>query len=685
MTGTGAKMHSTERSPGHRRRGRVPEPEGRTIRQTHTHLTAIYLWNGRISRSIVGSMRLVQVGLGSINATVGSVESNTAKVLSQLTSMAREGVTVACFPEQVLGGYAQEDLVQWRGFVDAQWRALERVAAHSAGSAMVVVLGVTVAHRGHLYNCAAVVHAGKIIGLVPKEKLPTYNVFYELRTLSPGVAYHRTDVRGVPFGDLVFDFDFGTLAVEVCEDIWSPDGPMRRRCYAGAELVVNLSASPFRTGVMGTRREMLATRSGDNQCALVYANLVGANDGLIFDGGGFVFSNGRPLLEATRFIEDWGGVSVDLDRTARLRTESTTWRMDALAHQQSTGGREVHRVRVEAPTADRSKLTYPVPPNKSFFLPGASAARDPRAEFCDDLLDALAMGIGDYFEKTRAFKGIGIALSGGRDSLLTLLIAHRYLSRRHTKEQMKDMLHAFYMPSRYSSDQTQSAAAKIADELGARFTIVPIEEAFNREEEITRAMLGGGDPTPVTRQNIQARLRGQRMWNWSNSSGFLFLQTGNMSEKAMGYTTIGGDLEGALAVLANVPKTVVIYLLQYLLDTRGYEGIRACFEAPAGPELASNQKGEDELMPFRALDACFHLYAAEKMSPDEIVRVLDTMFPDDGTAVHQAWVQKFVRFFTQSIYKWVQSPLSLHVGNLDLERERALQLPVVESTEWTRS
>lgn len=630
-------------------------------------------------------MRLVRVGLGSVNATVGSVESNTAKVLAQARAMAEDGVTVACFPEQVLGGYAQEDLVQWRGFVDAQWRALERVARELWSSPMAVVLGVTAAHRGHLYNCAAVLHRGAIVGLVPKEKLPTYNVFYELRTLSPGVPYHRAHVRGVPFGDVVFDFDFGTLAVEVCEDVWSPDGPMRRRCYAGAELVVNISASPFRTGVMGTRREMLATRSGDNQCALVYSNLVGANDGLIFDGGGFVFSNGRPLLEMPRFVERWDAVNVDLDRTARLRTESTTWRMDALAHHSAAGGREVHHVVVEGGTGDRRSLRYPIPEHKSFFLPGVAARRSAREEFCEDLLDALALGVGDYFEKTRAFKGIGIALSGGRDSLLTLLVAHRYLSKKHRKEELASVLHAFYMPSRYSSEQTQSAAAKICEEIGARFQIVPIDEAFSREEEVTRAMLGGGDPTPVTKQNIQARLRGQRMWNWSNSSGFLFLQTGNMSEKAMGYTTIGGDLEGALAVLANVPKTVVIFLLEHLLETRGFEGIRACFEAPAGPELASNQKGEDELMPFRALDACFHLYASEKMSPDEIVAVLDVMFPEDGTATHQAWVQKFLRLFTQSIYKWVQSPLSLHVGNLDLERERALQLPVVESTEWTRS
>lgn len=637
-------------------------------------------------------MRLVKVGLGSINTTVGSVTSNTNKVVAMAKEMAAQDVTVACFPEQALGGYSQEDLVQWRGFVSAQWRALERVAAETASLSTVIVVGVSVALRGHLYNCAAVILRGKILGIVPKEKLPTYNVFYELRTLSPGVPYHQALVNGVPFGDLIFECDFGTLGLEVCEDIWSPDGPMRRRCYAGAELIVNVSASPFRTGVLGTRREMLATRSGDNQCALVYVNLVGANDGLIFDGGGFVFSNGRPLLECKRFTQGFETVCVDLDRTARLRTESTTWRLDSLAFAQSAQDKQVQCIKVEASTGDRSKLRYPIPANKSFFLPGTHTHRTAREDFCEDLLDALSLGIGDYFEKTGAFKGIGIALSGGRDSLLTLLIAHRYLERKYAhltdtdrRAKMRETFHAFYMPSRYSSDQTQSAAAKICEELGAKFEIVAIDDAFGREEQITRTMLDGAEPTPITKQNIQARLRGLRMWNWSNSSGFLFLQTGNMSEKAMGYTTIGGDLEGALAILANVPKTVVIYLLEYLLDTRGYEGIRSCFAAPAGPELASNQKGEEELMPFRALDATFHLYAAEKMLPEEIVQVLDTMFPDDPAGVHQAWVQKFMKLFTQSIYKWVQSPLSLHVGNLDLERERALQLPVVETTEWTKA
>jgi NAD+ synthase (glutamine-hydrolysing) len=452
--------------------------------------------------------------------------------------------------------------------------------------------------------------------------------------------------------------------------------------------VLNLSASPYRMGVMGTRREMLATRSGDNQCTLAYVNSVGANDGLIFDGGGFLFQNGRPMLEAPRWVESWAAAVVDLDRTRRLRTEATTWRNDCLDAAQSPIKPTV--VRAHDAGAHRAGLPYPAPTHGSFFLPMARSTVTAREEFCDDLLDALGLGVWDYFEKTKAFKGFGLALSGGRDSLLTLLITWRSIQKRFAdlpdddrKAKTGEMLKAFYMPSRYSSDHTSESARIICEELGVPFTVVAIEDAFNREAEAAKTMVGA-ELTALTMQNIQARVRAQRMWNWSNTTGMLFLQTGNMSEKAMGYTTIGGDLEGALAVLANVPKTVVIYLLEYLLEKHGFEGIWKTLSAPAGPELAPNQKGEDELMPFRVLDACFHLYAAEKLSPPEMVQALASMFPDDEPEERERWVAKFVRMFVQSIYKWVQAPLSLHVGNLDLDRERAMQLPVVETTEWTR-
>lgn len=175
------------------------------------------------------------------------------------------------------------------------------------------------------------------------------------------------------------------------------------------------------------------------------------------------------------------------------------------------------------------------------------------------------------------------------------------------------------------------------------------------------------------------------MWNWSNTSGALFLQTGNMSEKALGYTTVGGDLEGAFSVIANLPKTVVIALIERLEKRFGHAGIRATLTTTAGPELASNQSGEAELMPFEVLDACLYLYGAEKLAPDEVACALPSIFPGRDPQQLAQWAQKFARLFSQSIFKWVQSPLAIHVGSLDLDRERALQLPVVQRSEWKGS
>ena len=626
-------------------------------------------------------MRLVQVALASVNAKVGAVHANTTRAVGLALRMAGEGVTVGVFPEQLLGGYAPEDLVQWQRFVEAQWEALQRFARETAGARTVFVVGVTVAHEGLRFNCAAVVAGGRVLGLVPKEKLPTYNVFYEGRTFTPGAAGMDVLHRGVPLGDLVFEFDFGVLGAEVCEDLWSPEGPLRRRTFAGAELVVNLSASPFRVGVHGSRRELVSQRAADCQVTLAYANLVGANDGLVFDGGGFLNQNGKMVLEAPRFREGYAAAVVDLDRTARLRGEATTWRNDRV--EALAKGTPVRRVKVEGFSTERAGLRYPVPVHGSFFLPPPQGhvPGGARGAFCEELLEALSLGVGDYFEKTGGFRCIGIALSGGRDSLLTLLVAHRY-AQRARPEAPGTLLQAFYMPSRYSSAHTRAAAEAICRDLGVPLEVVGIDAAFERELEATRAMLKGQPVTALTEQNIQARLRGQRMWNWSNSSGGLFLQTGNMSERAVGYTTVGGDLEGALSVIANLPKTVVNYLLGYLQEQTGYEGIRQVLARPAGPELAHDQSGEAELMPFRVLDACFYLFAAEKLAPDEVRAVVGQMFPELGEAAVAAHVEKFTRLFTRSIYKWVQAPLTLHVGNLDLDRERALQLPVVMGNEW---
>jgi NAD+ synthase (glutamine-hydrolysing) len=629
-------------------------------------------------------MRLAKVAVASVSPTVGAVTSNATRVIALARQMAEADVTIAAFPEQVIGGYPPEDLVQWRGFLDGQRRELDRVAHETADTATVFVIGLATAVGGQLFNTAAIVHRGRVMGLVPKEKLPTYNVFYEARTFSHGGPGLALDAAGIPLGDYIFKFDFGLVAIEVCEDAWSPDGPMRRRCYSGAEIVVNVSASPYRMGIESTRREMLATRASDNQTVLIYANAVGGQDGLIYDGGGLVFQNGRLVLDAPRFREAWSAAVVDLDRTSRLRMENTTWRTDCEAFRLQR--LDVPVVACEGSTADRSQLAYPVPSGGSFFLPASEPAlADPRDAALDDLFEALAFGVRGYYQKTGAFRSLGIALSGGRDSMLTLLVAWRaaqMIDARRTGG-AGDLITAFYMPSRHSQSSTRTAAHALAAELGVALHTVPIDEATDRELDATREMLGGEPVTELTRQNVQARLRGQRMWNWANSSGALFLQTGDMSEKAVGYTTMGGDLEGALSVIANVPKTVVIALLERLHRRFGFDGIAQTLATDPGPELADEQVAEDELMPFAVLDACLHLYAAEKMCPAEVETALTSLFPTTSPQQTHEWAHRFTRLFTQSIYKWVQAPLSLHVGSLDLDRERALQMPVVQKTEWT--
>ena len=623
-------------------------------------------------------MRLAKLAVASVSPTVGAVHSNVDRLIRVAHEMAGANVTIAAFPEQAIGGYPPEDLVQWPGFLIGQRHELERFARETKASPTVYVIGLAVAAGGQIFNAAAVVHRGRIAGVVPKEKLPTYNVFYEGRTFSRGGPGLAVDADGLPLGDYRFQFDFGDVAVEVCEDCWSPDGPMRRRCYSGSEIVVNVSTSPYRMGVDSTRREMLATRAADNQALLLYANAVGGQDGLIYDGGGYVFQNGRLMFEAPRFVEGWWSTVVDIDRTRRLRMENTTWRSDCEAFRLE--GRIVPSIAVDGKTADYASLTYPTPDGGSFFLPASvTTFVDPRDRALDDLFEALALGVKSYYEKTGAFKSLGIALSGGRDSMLTLMVAWRAAQLLGTAVP----IFAFYMPSRHSGDDTKNAAAVLAQEVGATLQTISIHEAYERELQATVDMLGGQQPTELTRQNIQARIRGQRMWNWANSSGALFLQTGDMSEKAVGYTTIGGDLEGALSVIANIPKTVVIAMLERLHRRFGFKGIDATLKTDPGPELADKQVAESELMPFPVLDACLHLYAGEKMSPDDIAKALSALFPSYPAGKLANWAARFTKLFSQSIYKWVQSPLSLHVGSLDLDRERALQMPVVQKNEWT--
>ena len=452
-------------------------------------------------------MRLVKIAVASTNTTVGAFRSNVDRAIGIAEAMGADEVTLGVFQEQLVGGYPAEDLVQWRSFVEGQWRELARFAERTASLATAFVVGLTASVGGRRYNCAAVVAGGRVFGLVPKQKLPTYNVFYEARTFSRGTTGQADVCHGVPLGDYTFAFDFGHVAVEVCEDIWSADGPMRRRAYSGAEVVVNISASPFRIGVVETRRELIATRAADNQCTVVYANAVGGNDGLIFDGGGFINQNGREVLGAPRFREGFATAIVDLDRTARLRGENTTWRADREAFVGSTdriaGTIEVD---VERWAAGRNRLGYPVPSHGGFHLPAPTAPHATSDLLCEDVLDALALGLGDYFDKAGVFRRLGLALSGGRDSALTLLIAHRWATKANRNP--SELIEAFYMPTRFSSAETRRAAETLARELDVQFTVVSIEEAFTREAAEVQKMLAPGEALTEITDKTSRRVSG---------------------------------------------------------------------------------------------------------------------------------------------------------------------------------
>ncbi len=641
-------------------------------------------------------MRLIRIGLSSVNTTVGAFTANTDKLIRAGALLAEAGCTIVHGQEQGIGGYPSEDLVQWGSFLTKQWAQLLRFAQATSLYRSVFTVSLMVGHRGNIYNCIATVFGGKMLGLAPKENLPTYGIFHEGRTCSPwpaGVA--ETHESGVPIGDLIYEFPFGVVETETCEDIWVPDGPMLRRSYAGAEVALNSSSSPFRAGVVGTRVEMISTRASDNACIVAYANQVGGNGALVFDGGGYVCDNGRMRHVAQRKVEQTSFCDVDLARVTRMRNENTTWRNCARRFMTGEGSLKPARITCDGPSANDTRFRYPVPANKSFFIPARPAGPQltPAQEYFDDLIDIMTIGLGDYFDKTGAFKRIGIALSGGKDSYLAAVIAWLVgKARGWTEVEMRDRIRCYSMPTRHNSGTTKSIAHDVCEELSLGFKEVSIQEEY--EFMLARHPQGldeGQVPGRATKQNFQARIRGLKMMQWSNDLGLLWIQTGNMSEKAVGYTTYGGDMMGALALISNAPKTVVIGILGRIFERFSLDSCRRLLETKASAELEDDQEDEKDLMPFPVLDACFALFVGEKMTIEEVKQVLGTMWTGDELrqmepryrdGLMTEWVDRFARLFRQSIWKWVQTPEGIHLGSLDLDRERALQLPVVQSGEW---
>jgi NAD+ synthase (glutamine-hydrolysing) len=521
----------------------------------------------------------VRVALAQINPTVGDLAGNEQKIGEQIAQARELQADIVAFPELAVPGYPPEDLLLKPSFVAANLACLKRIAGLTSGITAIVGF---VDRADDLYNAAAVLYEGRVAGVYHKAYLPNYAVFDEDR-------YFRAGER-----PLVFSLGEVTVGINICEDIWHPAGPTKLQALAGAQLVVNISSSPYHVGKGIARERMLATRAADNVVCLAFCNLVGGQDELVFDGGSVVFDErGELVARGRQFAEDL--LVADLELTAVFRQQLHDPRRRKERTLQAAGA--VHRVEL-APINSR--------PEQAAVAPSVVPLLEPAAE----IYQAVLLGTGDYVRKN-GFREVVIGLSGGVDSALTATIAADALGSENVV--------GVFMPSRYSSVESREDATQLAENLGIRFLTVPIDETFQAYLEMLAGPFAGLDQD-VTEENIQARIRGNILMALSNKFGWLVLTTGNKSEMSVGYATLYGDMAGGFAVIKDVPKMLVYELAEHVnaREDRAVIPQRILDKAPTA-ELRPDQKDEDSLPPYRVLDPILHAYVEEDRGLEEIV------------------------------------------------------------------
>ena len=561
------------------------------------------------------------MALCQINTTVGDLEGNTERVIAALADAEAQGCDLAVFPELALTGYPPEDLLLKPGFVTDNRAALDRVAAASGGCA--AFLGFVDADRD-LYNAAAVCAYGELRAVYHKRLLPNYAVFDEQRYFTPGAGTSPlVVVGGVRVG------------VSICEDAFSPTGPIAAQAAGGAELVVNINASPYYANRLAERERMLATRAADASCALVYVNQVGGQDELVFDGASMVFdTNGELLARAAQFEE----------RTVVCDVEVLP----------------VFRKRLLDPRGRASDEPLPVVEISSSprVTDPADTRRAPVVEVMPpvrEVYEALVLGTRDYVRKN-GFSDVTIALSGGIDSSLVALIATDALGPEH--------VHGVLMPSRYSSDHSLTDAEKLCAELGIESRVIPIEPAHAAFLDMLSPSFAGLEPD-ITEENIQSRIRGMLLMALSNKFGWLVLTTGNKSEMAVGYSTLYGDTAGGFAVIKDVPKTMVYALARDRNARAGRPLVpEDVLTKPPSAELRPDQRDDQSLPPYDVLDPILQAYVEDDRTRAELV----AMGFDPGL------VERITRLVDLSEYKRRQTPPGVRVTTKAFGKDRRLPI-----------
>ncbi|MEX2430324.1 MAG: NAD+ synthase [Dehalococcoidia bacterium] len=586
-------------------------------------------------------MRPLRLALAQINPTVGDLEGNAGKMLMYVQRAKEQGADIIAFPELALTGYPPEDLLFKRQFLDDARVQLDRLVAASGG--LVVIVGVPDFEEGktfnravplapdmldgRLYNAAAVAHDAQLVTMYHKVLLPNYGVFDEARYFTRGEECPVFTIQGVGVG------------VNVCEDIWYEVGPATVQRAAGAEIIVNINASPYHRHKGGQREQMLAKRAADNGLYLAYVNTVGGQDELVFDGQSLLLDPlGEVVARGPQFEEALVVLDIDADTVAASPSDGIET-AGPLAHV----GRPV-RYHVSSQ------------PDHKTVAPAAPAMLCKPLDPLTEVYTALVTGTRDYVRKS-GFTQAVIGLSGGIDSALTTAIAADALGAENVT--------TFFMPSQYTAQQSLDDSQKLVAGLGVRMDVLPIKRVFDAYLEELAPVFEGRAPD-LAEENIQARIRGNLLMAASNKFGWIVLTTGNKSEMATGYATLYGDMAGGFAVIKDVPKTLVQQLCRHLNQARGKEIIpESIIIRPPTAELRLDQKDEDSLPPYAVLDPILEAYVEGDRTTDEMVR--EGMPPDIVATV--------VKLVDRSEYKRRQAPPGVKITPRAFGRDR--RLPIV--------
>jgi NAD+ synthase (glutamine-hydrolysing) len=571
------------------------------------------------------SPQLLRIALAQIDPTVGDIDGNAAKIVDWSGRARDEGADVVLFPELTVTGYPPEDLLLKTHFLDAAKAVLDEIAAKTRG--IVTMVGFP-ERADDVYNSIAVLADGRVAAVYRKIHLPNYGVFDEQRYFQAADTPATIDIGGVNVG------------LTICEDIWEPGPPATSEALAGAQVLVNLSASPYHRGKGPERERMLVQRARDNLVAVAFCNTVGGQDELVFDGHSLVIDqDGEILARTPQFEEALVVATVDPGavEAARLRDprhRSAVRRERGAGKVASLGQLDLERrTRGEEVGGEVADLLSPE----------------------EEVYAALRLGLRDYVEKN-GFEHVVVALSGGIDSALTALVAVDALG--------PERVTCVSMPSPYSSEGTRDDARAIAQNLGTELLEIDIESAMKAYDELLAEAFEGREPD-IAEENVQARIRGNLVMALSNKFGWLVLTTGNKSELSVGYATLYGDMAGGFAVLKDVFKGWVYRLVRWRNEHEGRELVPASvLDRPPSAELRYEQRDDESLPPYEVLDEILAGYVEEDLDAAELVS--RGLPPDE--------VERVIRMVDRAEYKRRQAPPGIRISVKAFGRDRRLPI-----------